>query len=202
LTAWIHEISYLNWSNLMATAAPPKLLTAEEFMDLDLGEGMHELVRGEIIEMPPPTPEHGRICVNVAFALESFGRQSGLGYALSNDSALLTGRGPDSVPGVDVCYYTHARWPRDSVGGKLATVAPDVAVEVLSPGNRPGETLKKISEYLSAGVMLVLLVDPKTKQVGVYRANEPFPNILHESDELEGFPELPGFRLRVAEFFV
>ena len=74
----------------MATAAQPKLLTAEEFMAADLGEGTFELVRGEVVEVPPPMPEHGRVCVNSGFALESYGRQSGLGYALSNDSAVLT----------------------------------------------------------------------------------------------------------------
>ena len=46
----------------MATVAEPKLLTAEEFMAADLGEGTFELVRGEIIELPPAMPEHG-VCV-------------------------------------------------------------------------------------------------------------------------------------------
>jgi Uma2 family endonuclease len=154
----------------MATAAPPKLLTAEEFLTLDLGEGLHELVRGEIVDVPPPMTEHGRICVNAAFALETFGRQSRLGYALSNDSPVLTKRAPDTVRGADVCFYSHARWPRGAVGTKLPPVVPDVVVEVYSPGNRPGETQVKVSEYLFAGVPLVLLFDPKTKQVGIYHA--------------------------------
>lgn len=186
----------------MATAASPKLLTAEEFMTLDLGEGPHELVKGEILAAPPPMPEHGRICVNVTFVLESFGRQSGLGYALCNDSAVGTQRGPDTVRGADVCFYSHARWPREQVGATLPPVAPDVIVEVYSPGNRPGEIGAKISEYLLAGVPLVLLVYPKTKQVGVYRPDEPFPTVLEESDRLENLPELPGFQVHVGDFFV
>ena len=44
----------------MATVAPTKLMTAEEFMKADLGEGTFELVRGEVVEVPPPMPEHGR----------------------------------------------------------------------------------------------------------------------------------------------
>ena len=88
----------------MATVAQPKLMTAEEFMAADLGEGTFELVRGEVIELPPPMPEHGRVCVNAGFVLESYGRQSGLGYALSNDSAVLTERGPDTVRGADMCF--------------------------------------------------------------------------------------------------
>jgi len=186
----------------MATAAPPKLLTAEEFMALDLGEGMHELVRGEIIDVPPPMLEHGIVCGNITGLLFLYGRESGRGYVAGNDSAVVTARGPDTVRGADVCFYSHARLPRESVGRKLPPVAPDVVAEILSPGNRPAEALAKISEYLNAGVSLVLLVDPKSKQVGIYYPDEPFPVVLEESDFLENLPELPGFRVRVGEFFV
>lgn len=185
----------------MATAAPPKLITAEEFMTLDLGEGLHELVRGEIVDVPPPMPEHGVVCANIVGLLFQFGRESGYGYVLSNDSAVVTKRDPDTVRGADVCFYSHARWARELVGAKLPPVVPDVVVEVYSPGNRPGETQVKVSEYLFAGVPLVLLVYPKTRQVGVYRPDEPFPTVLEESDTLENLPELPGFSLRVGEFF-
>ncbi len=118
----------------MATVAETKLLTAEEFMAADLGDGNYELVRGEIVEMPRPTPEHGRVCMNVGFALELFGRQTGLGYAITNDSAVLTERDPDTVRGPDVCFYTHARWPRSQLGTGLPPVPPDLAVEVYSAG--------------------------------------------------------------------
>jgi Uma2 family endonuclease len=185
----------------MATAAPPKLLTAEEFMKLDLGEGMHELVRGEIVDVPPPMPEPGVIVGNITGLLFQYGRQSGHGYVLAGDSPVVTKRNPDTVRGADVCFYSYARWPRESVGTKLPPIAPDVVVEVFSPGNRPGETQVKVSEYLFAGVPLVLLVYPKTKQVGVYRPDEPFPRVLEETDLLENLPELPGFSLRVGEFF-
>src|SRR5277367_6034199 len=100
----------------MATVAQPKLLTAEEFMAADLGEGTFELVRGEVIELPPPMPEHGRVCGNAFFVLETYGRQSGLGYGRTNVSAVLTERELDTVRGVDVCFYSHARWPRSQVG--------------------------------------------------------------------------------------
>src|SRR5262245_20441471 len=139
----------------MATAAETRLLTAEEFMAADLGEGTHELVRGEVVEMPPAMPEHGLICVNIIYLLESYGRQSGLGYALANDSAVVTERNPDTVRGADVCYYSHARWPRAQVAGKLPPVPPDLVVEVVSPGNRIAQIIKKVSEYLEIGVSLV-----------------------------------------------
>jgi Uma2 family endonuclease len=186
----------------MATATPTKLLTAEEFMAADLGEGTFELVRGEIIEMPPAMPKHGRVCVNACFLLESYGRQSGLGYALSNDSAVLTERNPDTVRGADVCFYSHARWPLAQVGDKLPPVPPDVAVEVVSPGNRIAVIIKKVSEYLEVGVSLVWVVYPKRRQVVIYRANEEEPMTLDEQAVIENLPELPGFRCSVSDLFV
>jgi Uma2 family endonuclease len=186
----------------MATAAEPKLLTAEEFMAADLGDGNYELVRGEIVEMPRPTPEHGRVCMNAGFALELFGRQTGLGYAITNDSAVLTERDPDTVRGPDVCFYTHARWPRSQLGKGLPPVPPDVAVEVYSPGNRRGKMNKKIWEYLEIGVLLVWVVYPETRTVAIHRMDDQPPLILREDAVIENLPELPGFRCPVSDFFV
>jgi Uma2 family endonuclease len=185
----------------MATVARTKLLTAEEFMAADLGEGRFELVRGEVIEVPSPMPEHGRVVVNLGFTLESFGRQSGYGYCLS-ESAVSTERGPDTVRGVDVCFYSHARWPRSQVGNTLPPVPPDLVVEVLSPGNRPGEMRKKIFEYLEAGVPLVWVIDPPRRRVALYRPGDLFPTFLNEGEVIESLPELPGFRCPVADLFV
>jgi Uma2 family endonuclease len=187
----------------MATATQPqvKLMTAEEFMAADLGDGKFGLVRGEVIEVPPGTPEHGRVCVNTSFVLETYGRQSGRGYALSNDSGVQTERDPDTVRGADVAFYSHARWPLSKVGRELIPVPPDLAVEVVWPGDRPGAILKKVSEYLLAGVLLVWVVKPKRRHVAVYRGDDDEPTFFREGDVLEGFPELPGFRCPVADLF-
>ena len=82
-----------------ATKTKTKLMTAEEFMAADLGEGVFELVRGEVQQLPPAMPEHGRVCGNAFFVLETYGRRTKQGYALSNDSAVQTERDPDTVPG-------------------------------------------------------------------------------------------------------
>lgn len=185
----------------MATATRAKLLTAQEFMAADLGDGTFELVRGEAIKLPPAMPEHGRVCVNTCFTLESYGRQSGRGYTLSNDTGVQTERDPDTVRGADVCFYSHARWPLSKVGTELIPVPPDLAVEVFSPGDRPGAILKKVSEYLLAGVRMVWVIYPKRRQVAVYRADDDEPIFYREGDILEGFPELPGFRCPVADLF-
>jgi Uma2 family endonuclease len=139
--------------------------------------------------------------INAGFVLETFGRHSGYGYCLSA-SAVATERGPDTVRGPDVCFYSHARWPRAKVGRTLPPVPPDLVVEVDSPSNRPGERLRRIGEYLEAGVLLVWVVYPKSRRVAVYRPNGEEPTILKEDDVLENFPELPGFPGPESDLFV
>jgi Uma2 family endonuclease len=186
----------------MATVSPTKLMTAQEFMNADLGEGAFELVRGEVIEVPPAMPEHGVVCANVVIALGNYGRQSGYGYALSNDSAVQTEHAPDTVRGADVSFYSHDRWPRSEVGTKLPPVPPNVAVEVCSPSNRPAKIFEKLAEYLSAGVSMVWIVYPKTHSVAIYRSDDEAPLVLKEGDVIENLPELPGFRCPVADLFL
>jgi Uma2 family endonuclease len=186
----------------MATVAQPNLLTAEEFMAADLGEGTFELVQGEVVEVPPPMPEHGRVCGNAFFVLEAYGWQASTGYALSNDSAVLTERSPDTVRGAGVCFYSHARWPGSQVGNTLPLVPPDLAVEVYSPSNRRGEMHKKVSEYLAVGILLAWVVYPASRGVAIHRSDDQPPLVLYEGDVIENLPELPEFRCPVADFFV
>jgi Uma2 family endonuclease len=186
----------------MASATKTKLMTAKEFMAADLGEGVFELVRGEVQQLPPAMPEHGRVCGNAFFVLETYGRRTKLGYALSNDSAVQTERDPDTVRGADVCYYSEARWPRAQVGNKLPPVPPDLAVEVVSPGNRIGGIMKKVAEYLQAGVSLVWVVFPKRGQVLIFRAADDDAITLRKKDVIQNLPELPGFRCSVSDLFV
>ena len=184
----------------MATASQPKLMTAEEFMAADLGEGRFELVRGEVIEVPPGRPEHARVVFKTGFSLETFGRNTGFGYCLS-ESAVATEEGPDTVRGPDISFYSHARWPEYLVGPGLPPVPPDLAVEVLSPSNRRGPILQKVAEYLEAGVLMVWVIYPKRHQVAIYRAQDDEPIFLREGEFLEDLPELPGFRCAVSDFF-
>ena len=71
----------------MATVAEPRTrITAREFLEMDLGEGRYELVRGEVVMCPPPEIRHGRVCANTTFYLEEYGRRTGHGHSSSNDS--------------------------------------------------------------------------------------------------------------------
>lgn len=183
----------------MATTTTTPRVTAADFLIMDLGEGRHELVRGEIIEMTPPEYWHGYICGNIYAILRDHGRKTGHGHAATNDSAVNIS--DDTVRGADVAYYSEARWPRARVGLERPPAPPDLVVEVVSPGDRPGEVLEKVGDYLRAGVRLVWVVYPKSRIVILYRGDDPTPIVWTDADTLDNVPELPGFRCPVAEFF-
>jgi Uma2 family endonuclease len=185
----------------MAADATTRPLTAEQFVSADFGEETFELIRGEVVRVSPPSPEHGLICANLAGILWEYGRRTGFGYCLSNDTAVLTERDPDTVRGPDVSFYSHARWPRDQVGRALPPVAPDLVVEVSSPGNRPGSMLEKVGEYLNAGVPMVWVVYPKSRTLAMYRSFDVSPVVLKEGHTIEDLPELPDFRCPVSDVF-
>jgi Uma2 family endonuclease len=84
--------------------------------------------------------------------------------------------------------------------GHFVPVAPDLAVEVLSPSDRMAEAPSKVTMYLQAGVQLVWLLDPETRTISIFRPDAA-PRTLYENDTLDGGDVLPGFSVSVAELF-
>jgi Uma2 family endonuclease len=182
-----------------ATATPAKLLTADEFAALP-DDGRHtELVRGVIIEMPPPKPAHGYICTNFSREISNYVRARDLGRVVSNDSGVVTERGPDTVRGADVAFYSYARVPRGPLpDGYWPT--PELVIEVRSPSDRLPALAAKALEYIAAGAVLACVVDPETESVAVFPDND-LPRRLSNGDELT-LPEVfPDFSVPVRQFF-
>ena len=121
----------------MSTATETKLLTAEEFFLLpNPGDGsQQELVRGEIITMPPPGGLHGVSCSKADRRIGNFVEGKDCGTVTANDTGFITERGPDSVRGPDVAYWSKEPLPVVPVG--YIEIAPDMLVEVLSPSTHP-----------------------------------------------------------------
>src|SRR5262245_50406911 len=112
---------------------PPRLLTAEEFAAMpELGR-FTELVKGEVIQVPPPSFNHGKICFNVAFELGTHVRPRGLGRILTNDSGVITERDPDTVRGADVAYFSYERLSKEVTPRVYPDVSPELVFEVMSP---------------------------------------------------------------------
>ena len=187
----------------MSTGTTTKLMTAEEFCDWvhqpENDNKWFELVRGEVIELPPPYKPHGVVCGNVSWVLGSYIRQRRKGYVASNDAGVILERDPDTVRGPDVALYEDAEKFED-LHPKYGEVPPRLAVEILSPNDRANKVLRKITDYLTNGVELVWLLDPEDRTVTVYRPDKR-PYIVKVGEELTGDEVFPDFRCTVADLF-
>ncbi len=176
------------------------LMTIEEFAALPDTGTSTELVRGRIIEVPPTNFFHGIVCGKIAFFLQLAVERQGSGRVVTNDSGVVTQRDPDSVRGPDVAYYSAARIPPVGRWTGYPEFAPDLVVEVRSPSDRWGELLAKAAEFLRAGVLVVVLLDPETRSACVVEADRA-PRNLGPEDTLT-FPDLLGdFAVVVGRIF-
>jgi Uma2 family endonuclease len=177
-----------------------KLITAEEFLHMPQPEDgtRQELVRGVIVTMPPPGGLHGACCSKVDRRVGVFVETNNLGTVVCNDAGFVSERDPDTVRGPDVSYWSRERLPQVPEG--YIEVPPDLAVEVVSPGDRYSRVQGKVHHHLTHGVRLLWVVDPQDRSVTVHRPQQPMA-ILGENDALTGEDVLPGFTCRVAELF-
>jgi Uma2 family endonuclease len=100
----------------------------------------------------------------------------------------------------DVTYIQLDRLPNRQLPQGDLHLAPDLAVEVLSPNNGGVEMDDKLSEYLEAGVPLVWIINPDRRTIRVYRSDGT-TRLFRSTDVIENEPVLPGFRLLVGEIF-
>jgi Uma2 family endonuclease len=176
------------------------LYTAEEFGRRPDPGYPEELVRGRIVTMPPPGSRHGKVCYNSAYHVGRYLEDHDVGHVLTNDSGVITERGPDTVRGADVCFYSYERVPKGPLPPGYLYVVPDLVFEVLSPDDRWRKVLGKVTEYLNAGVRVVVVLDPERRQLYLFDGDEPV-RILTDQDELTLPGVLGEFRVPVSRFF-
>ncbi|MBM4076129.1 MAG: Uma2 family endonuclease, partial [Planctomycetes bacterium] len=154
------------------TALSTSILTADDFFMKEDLQSPVELVRGQVIEMPPPTPHHGLVCLNIAYLLKQHVDSHQLGHVFTNDSCIVTERDPDTVRGVNVGYISYAKVPKGTFPKGQLTHVPELVVDVRSASDRWKDILKNVVEYLEAGVSVVCVLDPTTETGRVYRSDK------------------------------
>lgn len=176
-----------------------RLLTAEEYAELSLPVRT-ELIRGKVVEVLWSLPRKSLVCGQVFRLLDDFVRPYGCGYVFPNCTGFLTRRGPDTVRGPDVCYYSYARMPKGQVPNTYTDVAPEIVFEVVSPSDRWRDVLEKVVEYLDAGVLVVCVLDPEQETAHINTVQK-VGEVLSGDDTLTFEEILPGFSVRVSEIF-
>jgi len=186
----------------MSTTATEPLMTGDEFLRQHGGETCVELVRGQIVRYPMPGGPHGYICNNASAIITPFVREHGLGRVFSNDTFTKTRvkEETETLRGPDVAFVSYTRMPKGPIPNGPIPCAPDLVIEVRSPSDRIPQLSAKATEYLDAGVVVVIVLDPETESLAVFRENE-FPIRMHNSDELTLPDVLPGFAVEVKKFF-
>jgi len=180
----------------IAMSTTTHLMTAEELGNLPDEPLRHELIKGELLTMPFAKREHMRVSANLTGMLWQHATTNRLGdvnaeggYKLESD--------PDTVLGPDVSFVAKDRIALSPEGYHLGP--PDLAVEVISPGDTRGRIERKLSLWLESGARSVWLVNPQRRTVEVISSNGE-RRILHETDELID-DTVPGFRVAVADIF-
>ena len=182
----------------------PTIMTADDLLTLQLPDKRTELVRGRLVVREPAGLWHGDVAARVLVAISNYlaadrARQpSGVprGMVVAAETGFTLQRNPDTVRAPDVAFIRVDRLPPGTHSG-FAYFAPDLAVEVLSPSDRPGEVLAKVADWLTAGTALVWTIDPERRRARVYRADGS-DTVLSRDDLLEGEDVLPGFRVSIA----
>ncbi|CAN5616833.1 Uma2 family endonuclease [soil metagenome] len=175
-------------------------MTAEELIALP-GDGMRrELVKGELREMPPAGALHGDAAMNIGALLKNHVKANGLGRVPAAGTGFIIARNPDTTRAPDTGFISKERIPTEGPPDGYWELAPDLAVEVVSPNDTATEVQEKAREWIEAGVKLVWVVYPKTRSVVVHKSLKDITTFTEEETlSVEG--GVPGFECRVREIF-
>lgn len=180
-------------------------ISAEGFFELvgrpEYEDRSVELVEGEIVEMSKPGGLHGQITMILSLKIANHVMDNGLGIVTAAETGFILERNPDgrdTVRALDIAFLSRARVP-GVLPDNLVEVAPDLAVEVISPSNKTADTHRKIRQLLAAGTALVWIVHPETGTVEIH--TDSGATTLEGGDTLSGGDVLPGFEIPVREIF-
>lgn len=175
-------------------------MTTEQFAALSLESGRKELVEGEIRMMSPAGGRHGRVAMNCGRLLANHVDEHKIGVVYAAETGFVLARDPDTVRAPDVAFVVAARVAEIDDESAFIPFAPDVAIEVISPGDSFSSVEEKAFSWLGAGTRLVLLVDPANETVHVYRSADEIV-VLGKGDVVSASDAVDGWQVAVAQLF-
>jgi Uma2 family endonuclease len=177
-----------------------KVWTDEAFMALPDDGHRYEIVNGALIDMGNSGALHGYVCSMLMILLGGHVRLQNLGVMFDSSTAFKMKNGNKRSP--DIAFFAKERLQgMTELPSGFLEGAPDLAVEVLSPGNTVEEIDEKITEYFDNGARLVWVISPTQHYVLVYRSAQEPDRLLKSADALDGEDVVHGFTLPVADLF-
>ena len=182
------------------SATLTKSITADELLAMPDDGHRYELVEGELRRMSPAGDEHGQVGMELAIPLGSHVKKNKLGKLYLAETGFLIRTNPDTVRAPDIAFVRMERIKQTPGIKGYRVGAPDLAVEVVSPGDTVNEVEDKVAEWLEGGARMVWVVSPKLHTVTVYRSLTDIVT-LTAKDKLDGGEVVPGFQMNVTEIF-
>lgn len=171
--------------------------TAEDFFNSPLSKN-YELIEGELVEIMSTGFIHGIVAQELSYYVLDFAKKNDLGLVTAAETGFIMGE--KTYRGADGAFISNENLEKYGYPQGFFPVAPDIAIEVVSPNNTSEEMMEKVNLYLENGSRMVWIVYPQTRVITVYRQNNVV-SLLRENDILDGEEILPGFRLSVGELF-
>ena len=177
------------------------LLTVEDFECLDDRAPdaiTYELIHGELVEVAPVGGLHGGFAFDVGLLVGNVVHEHGLGRLYSSDTRFMLARNPDVVVKPDVAYVRTERVSAEVEALGSMRFPPDLAIEVDLTHETRREVARKVGLYLTAGVPMTVVLEPKVRVMTVYRPGQDLIR-LAPGDTFDGGDVLPGFRVAVVD---
>jgi Uma2 family endonuclease len=169
--------------------ASTKYLTLQEFFELPEGDRPYELINGQAIPKMPPKSFHSAVQAAVIVLLQNWIQRKGRIYP--EWAIKLQRNGVDWVPVPDLTYISCDRLGTDWMLDEACPVAPELTIEIISPGQSFGDLAEKATDYLRAGVARVWLIDTQAKSITIFYP-DTLPQTLRGTTPIADdlFPEL------------
>lgn len=176
-------------------------ITPDELLAIPNGKWC-ELVDGRLVELPSGA-EAGWIGTTIRCAVGNFVRDHGLGHVFGPTAGYVCfPSDPNMVRKPDGSFIAKGRLPGGVIPKGHIPIAPDLAIEVISPGDSYYEVDSKVHLYREAGIRLIWVINPDNRTVKVYAQGRDFPVELTVGDTLDGGDVLPQFSVPVAQLFL
>lgn len=157
----------------------------------------YELIEGEVVRMPPASGASGRQELHVGWLIKNYVHEHRQGVVYGPSTGYLLQRSPDTVLSPDVSFIRGDRRPARREEQHFLETMPDLAVEVMSLSDTAPEVARKARRYLTAGVRLIWVVDPRRRTLTEYLPDGQV-RVSNAGDIVDGRDVLPGFPVEVA----
>jgi len=185
----------------MASIPTIKSITAADVGN-PVRDKLFEVIHGEWVKRPMAGELHGAIEANVVLLFGGFVKANKLGRIYTGDTTFVLEGTPENIETMrlpDVAFVSAGR-VKDIDREGFYYLAPDLAIEIVSPSEKTTETQSKINDFLRTGTRQVWVLYPDTRQISVHLADGS-SRIFSSSDSISGGDVLPGFSISVNKIF-